>query len=775
MSGSDVTRWSLGVDLGTSFSAAAIATAERVESIEVSGERRVASTVLLDESGRLVAGTLAQRMVGRAPERAERNPKRYVGRRPMLLGGEPVTVQRALAALLDLFVTEARRRFDGAAPASLVLTHPVAWSPAQRQVLLEVAEVVLPGRPVELIEEPVAAAVHYSHTHAADGIGGRDSVAVYDLGGGTFDTAVLAVEGSGFTVVGGPGGDPEIGGETFDERVFHHFGAQLTRLAPEWWEQVSTNPDRRWLAAAAELLTEARLAKESLSDYEDASQYVAGADVDVRITRAEFDALVGEDVRRTTRLLAQSIEGSGRAPGDLRGIFLTGGASRIPLVRDALRAQYDGLVRTWQDPKTVVALGAARWAQRTLTARPVTAPRRPGGGLSVLATDVIDAQAVNGALYTWSAGPDGHVVRKLDRGGRVERELPMTRVTGWTIAEDLVLVAERREQAVRVHALSPELIIRSTTDLLTAHDPWLVAQGGQGWVFLRGPSTRPVDNSVGLPWGETGDLQVVLIRPATSFAPVNPTPRPLGPAATWYINEDGTRRRLLDPAMPTSVPPTALGDGRGAAVVLGKITKRRTGLRSSVVVPSQTVATVDADGTLAVVAEQLDATALWVHQVLRRDSWYLGTNVGLETYAGTDRKLFVERPRAGAARWVATANRMYGVVQDSLVPNRGLSLHLYDDRSPRSLGTFPGLLGNLASVVPAEAPRLRVDGDVLWLGAQVGEGTSQILRVTGTRVDQAAAAEGWLEPVGQGFALHSPETPPGDSRTTPATLVRLPE
>ncbi|MBM7773401.1 actin-like ATPase involved in cell morphogenesis [Actinokineospora baliensis] len=770
-----MTRWSLGVDLGTSFSSAAIATATQVESLEVSGERRIPSTIVLDESGALVAGTLAQRMVGRGPERGERNPRRYVGRRPMLLGGEPVTAQRALAALLELVVGEARTRFDGSAPASLVLTHPVAWSPAQRQVLLEVAEVVLPGRPVELVEEPVAAAVHYSHTHAADGIGGRDSVAVYDLGGGTFDTAVLTAEGSGFSVVGSPGGDPEIGGETFDERVFHHFGAQLGRLAPEWWEQVSSNPDRRWQAAAAALLTEARLAKESLSEHEDAVQYVPGADTDVRITRAEFDALVGEDVRRTTRLLAQSIEGSGRDPRDLRGIFLTGGASRIPLVRDALRAQYDGLVRTAPDPKTVVALGAARWAQRTLTARPVTAPRRPGASaLPVLATDVLDAQAANGAIYTWGVGAGGHQIRKLDRGGRVERELPMSLVTGWAIADDLVLVAERREQVVRVHALSPELIIRSTTDLVTAHDPWLLAQGGHGWVFLRGPSTGPVDNTVGLPWGETGDLQVVVIRPAASFTPVNAVPRPLGSTATWFVNEDGVRRRLLDQAMPTSVPPTALGDGRTAAVVLGKITRRRTGLRTSTIVPSQVIGTVDAEGQLTVIAEQQDTTGLWVHQALERDGWFLSTNSGLETFAGPDRSLFVERPRAGAARWVATANRVYGVVQDSLVPNRGLALHMYDERAPRGLGTYPGLLGNLASVDRAEAPRLRVDGDLLWVGTRMSEGISQVLVVNGARVEQVAAAEGWLEPVGQGFALHAPDTAPGDSRTGPATLVRLP-
>jgi molecular chaperone DnaK (HSP70) len=332
--------WCLGADLGTSFSAAAFAVGDRVEVLEVGRERRIPSTVVLD-NGRLVAGTLAQRLTGRAPERAERNPKRYVGRGPMLLGGSPVEARDAMAALLELFVTEGRTRFDGAEPVAVVLTHPVAWDEARRTVLAEAAKQVVPKAELCLETEPAAAAVHYAATYGlADG--GR--VAVYDLGGGTFDSAVLATNGSGFTVIGRPGGDDEVGGESFDERVYAHFGEQLAERAPQWWEQVISSPERRWLAAAADLLTEARAAKETLSEYDTASQYISGADVDVEISRAELEDLIGADVIRTAETLDETIRQADGKTSGLAGIFLTGGASRIPLVGRTLRP------RRWSIP-----------------------------------------------------------------------------------------------------------------------------------------------------------------------------------------------------------------------------------------------------------------------------------------------------------------------------------------------------------------------------------------------------------------------------------------
>ncbi|MEV7805694.1 Hsp70 family protein [Microbispora sp. NPDC088329] len=352
-------RWSLGVDLGTSFSAGATAADGRVDVLEVGGERRLPSTVLLNEQGVLVAGRVAHRALMRYPERAERNPKRYVGRSTMLLGAVPVDVKDALAALLELFVAEGRTRFDGAAPSVVVLTCPVAWREDRRAVLSAVGHAVVPRARVVIVEEPVASALHYASMH---GVSGGGNVAVYDLGGGTFDTAVLAAKGGDFDVIGEPGGDDMIGGEVFDERVYAFLGGQLERSAAEWWTEISTNPDRKYRAAAADLLDEARLAKETLSAYETASQYVGGADVDVEISRADLHALVGPDIVRTADILDETIVRAKIDKRRLSGIFLTGGASRMPLVHETLRARHGGLVRTYDDPKIVVALGAARLA-----------------------------------------------------------------------------------------------------------------------------------------------------------------------------------------------------------------------------------------------------------------------------------------------------------------------------------------------------------------------------------------------------------------------------
>jgi hypothetical protein len=796
-----VTKWVLGVDLGTSFSAAAIATGDRVEVLEVGGEHRVPSTVLLAEDGRLLAGTYAQRKVGQLPDRAERNPKRYVGQVPMLLGGVQVSADRALAALLTLFVDEARRRFDSTEPAKVVLTHPVAWTARQRAVLAGAAEQVLPGVEVTLVEEPVAAAVHYAHDAPEHAPGGH--VAVYDLGGGTFDAAVLATDRDGFRVVGRPGGDPDIGGEVFDRLVYEHFGVQLAHDVPEWWEQVQTSPERRWLSAGADLLAEARRAKEALSAYPTTSHYVSGADIDVHLDRAELDELIGADVARTAQILAETIGSIGQAPGDLRAIYLTGGASRTPLVESTLRAAYDGLVHTWQDPKTVVALGAARWAGRAAgvtravvapPAQPKTTPPRPASPAApfpVVADGVGEAVAAAGALYVWVQPSDGramHRIRRIDpRTGQPQAERPFGRqLVGWAVSDAGLLLAERRGATVALHAVSPQLEIRSTVVFPSRYDPFLVVDGAVGWAFVRSSDTRTVDGANRRwyergsgAWGEVGELAV---RVVNLSGPGPSAPRSLGPTTFWFLDDNGAHRRLLDPTSPTGSVPAALGDGGACGLVMG---------RSAQQVPWQAVGSVGPAGEFGVVVEQRarNAEAPWVHQVLRRATprgavappWLLATSVGLETYgdlrAGRDRRLFLPRPPAGAARWVVAGRNAFGVATEHTLENRGASLHVLVDGRRRDLGRWPALLGNLAAADPADAPRIRADGDDIWLGVTDGTG-SQLIRAGVGDARVAAKAPGRLEPVGRvggsAFALHVPSAAPGEPRRAPGLLVRLP-
>ncbi|HZG91161.1 MAG TPA: Hsp70 family protein [Pseudonocardia sp.] len=777
-----MTLWALGVDIGTSYCAGAVAVGDRVEILEVGGERRVPSTVLLDEDGRLLAGAHARSAAARSPDRAERNPKLYIGRAPMLLGGEAVTAADAIAALLSLFVHEARRRHDGTDPAEVVVTHPVAWTDGQRAELAEAATRVLPGSGVTLLAEPVAAAVHYLHEGGTAG----ERFAVYDLGGGTFDTAVLAAGRSGFHVVGRPGGDPDIGGEAFDRLVYAHFGAQLAHASPEWWEQVRTSPERRWLAAAAELLAESRAAKEALTDLDTTSRYVAGADADVRMTRAELDELIEPDVRRTALLLAETVAVAG---GALRGVFLAGGASRIPLVERTLRQAHGGLVRTWQDPKVVVALGAARWARQRLAAghaRPPTGPRASGrrarAPFVVLADAVLDARVAAGGVCTLSA-PDGpgrpHRVARRDAGdGRTGREVPVDETVGWAVSDAGVVVAARRAGELRCHALDAGLALRRTTDVLEGN-PLLVADGDLAWVLLR-TGVGPAPGAR----GELGELSVQVLRLGGGAVDPPRAPVRLGPAVHLFLDDGG---EFLDPTAPTSGVPVLLGDGRSCALVIGRPAGRSTrGRREQRDDPRQSLGLLAGEGTFSPLVDQRarGAATPWVHQVLRPTGsgpWLLATSVGLEAFdelrSGTGRRLFLARPPGGAVQWVPAGRQVFGVAVEDARTGRGLSLHALLGGRRRELARWPSLLGSPAAARPTGAPRIRVDGERIWVGAGDGAGGSHLVLADRDGARVVASVPGWLEPVGRVgdavLARHVPESAPGDARTAAGLLVRL--
>ncbi len=813
-------EWSLGVDLGTSYCAGATVVVSgdeaRIEPLEVAGERRVPSTVLLD-GDRLLAGTHAQRAMGRSPDRAERNPKNYVGRTPMLLGSTPVTAEDALAAQLRGFVTEARRRFDDTLPSTLVLTHPVAWTENQRGVLRAAATAVLPTVTLHLLDEPVAAAWHYAHEHHLEP---GDGVAVYDLGGGTFDAAVLVARADGFEVVGSPGGDTEIGGESFDERVFSHFAEQLERLAPEWWAEVTGDPDdHRSATALAELLREARLAKEALSDYPTASQYVSGADTDVTITRDEFEAMIGEDVDRTDRLMAEVITGSRLDPASLRGIFLTGGASRTPLVQTTLKARHANLVRTWSDPKVCVALGAARWAaaqnrgttivvdpvprERAAPGRVDPVPRgsgrtgRPPAGsrLEPVVDGVASARVNQGWLYTLGAPePSGRTVmqRHSPQDGRPDRYATFGPVCGWVASDHGLLVAERIGPGVALHAFGPDLTLHSTRIVTAPGDPVLALQDDVGWAMVPDGQVRPVGPADRLPFGEMGTVAVETVRLGVpAGVPQGPGRTVLGRSASWFVDEDGRTRRLLDPAASGGAPLSVLGDGIGAGVVLGGPVRGRGGLGSLLGggqaqgAAHQSLYVLTALGPQQIGERHPGPDTAWVHQMARLPGpgpWYLATSAGLETAEsltpGAGRRIFVQRPPAGAARWVPAGAIAFGVVVDRIVGAGGLSLHVVSGGRRRELGRWPGLLGNPVSTWAADRPRIVAATGRMWAGVVNDAGGSDLVRADVDGAAVLASAPGWLEPVGRAgdalFALHAPDDAPGERRRGVGRIVRVP-
>ena len=380
----------LAIDFGTSFTTAAMRVGAEPVLVEIDEKSRLPSAVFLEDDGRIAVGWTAEAHAAGAPDRFERAPKRYLGKRAMILGGEPVRVAEAVGAVLDVVWEESLARFGGTAPGEVRLTHPASWGAERRGALGEAAGVAGIADPV-FVPEPVAAAVHLADEHVHEG----EPVAVYDLGGGTFDTTVLRRTTEAFEIVGSPGGIDRLGGEDFDQRLYLHLGEALASVAPEAWEALRFSEERSWRKANIDFLAEARRAKETLSRATSAAIYLgAPVDRELRITRPEFESLVRADIEATVRVLDETLGRAGVAKDGLAALYLVGGSSRIPLVSRLVGDFFGRTPSTWGDPKTVVALGAVRAAPRTVA--PVAGA--PGG---------VAPAALSGVTPVAAASPPG--------------------------------------------------------------------------------------------------------------------------------------------------------------------------------------------------------------------------------------------------------------------------------------------------------------------------------------------------------------------------------
>jgi hypothetical protein len=227
--------------------------------VEVEDSRRFPSGVLLGEDG-LVVGRAAVNQARRRPERFERCPKRLVGKTAVRLGGQVVVVVEMVAAVLDRVVGAARVRQGDSDPDWVRLTHPANWRGDRLEVLREAARRAgIEG--VELLSEPEAAAWYF----VADRRGNEpevavgQAVAVYDLGGGTFDTAILRRDEHGFALIGSPGGgDDWLGGEDFDQQLIDHVLGHVFTRDRDVWQHLTQASTPAWQRAQMVLRDDAR-------------------------------------------------------------------------------------------------------------------------------------------------------------------------------------------------------------------------------------------------------------------------------------------------------------------------------------------------------------------------------------------------------------------------------------------------------------------------------------------------------------------------------------
>jgi hypothetical protein len=363
--------WVLAVDFGTSNTTAAFADdGAPAVVLEVDNSKYLPSVVMADEAGTLVTGKAAARQALAFPDRAERVPKRaLVNGGPVVLGGREFAAAARAAAVLTKVYGEAVRFHGGTAPSKVILTHPARWGQPLLGRLREAAALAGITDPA-LLSEPEAAAWFYSPPLAGQ------VVAVFDLGGGTLDTAVLRAAGGGFEIAGPPGGDADLGGEDFDGLLLDWVGELARERDADAWEELSGD-GRRAARDRARLRAEVTAAKEALSDHPFYSVVVDGFAEEFRVTRSELEKLIGPPVQRAVEEMARTIRAAGITGGQLAGLYLTGGSSRTPLIAQQLAAALDVLPQLRDDPKAVVALGALSAHHASDTRRPAAARTPP--------------------------------------------------------------------------------------------------------------------------------------------------------------------------------------------------------------------------------------------------------------------------------------------------------------------------------------------------------------------------------------------------------------
>lgn len=351
--------YSLGVDLGTTFVAAALASATRVEMFTL-GDRSVVipATVYLREDGTLVTGEAASLRAVSSPDRVSREIKRRLGNpTPVMLGGQPHSVTALLGTLLRDVVQKVIET-EGEPPDRVVLTHPANWGPFRRALFEEVPQHAGLENP-PMVTEPEAAAAHYAASRLlADG----QTVAVYDLGGGTFDATVLRKLPAGVEILGTPEGVERLGGVDFDEAIFSHVDYAADGALSELDMRDPQN-----VVALARLRQDCILAKEALSvDTETVLPvFLPGRHFDVRITRSDFEDMVRAPIESTIGALSRTLHSAQVKPTDLSAVLLVGGSSRIPLVAQMVAAELGRPTVVDTHPKYAVALGAATLASQT--------------------------------------------------------------------------------------------------------------------------------------------------------------------------------------------------------------------------------------------------------------------------------------------------------------------------------------------------------------------------------------------------------------------------
>ena len=347
----------VGIDLGTTFSEIAIVEGGKPEIIpNAEGERITPSVVAFTEEGERIVGTLARRQAITNPERTILEIKRKMGtdyrvRIQTQAGTKEYSPEEISAMILQKLKTDAEERL-GHPIKKAVITCPAYFNNMQRQATKDAGRIA--GLDVvRVINEPTAASLAYGLDKEGD-----QTILVYDLGGGTFDVSILEI-GEGVFEVVATGGDNQLGGKDFDERI-------MNWLVDEF--KAETGIDlRKDLSAMQRLKDAAENAKKELSFKQETPIHLPYITADAsgpkhlekKLTRAKLESLIGDLLERSVTLAQQTLKEAKMTEKDIDQVVLVGGSTRIPKVQQLLEKIIPGKINKEINPDEVVALGAA--------------------------------------------------------------------------------------------------------------------------------------------------------------------------------------------------------------------------------------------------------------------------------------------------------------------------------------------------------------------------------------------------------------------------------
>jgi molecular chaperone DnaK len=366
----------IGIDLGTTNSVVSVMQGgEPVVIPNQEGARTTPSVVAITKTGERLVGQVAKRQAITNPENTVYSIKRFMGRRydevteeakrvpyrvvkgphddaRVEISGKPYSPPEISAMILQK-LKSAAEDFLGEKVSKAVITVPAYFNDSQRQATKQAGEIA--GLEVlRIINEPTAAALAYGLDKKKD-----ETIAVYDLGGGTFDISILEV-GEGVVEVKSTNGDTHLGGDDIDQVIVEYMGTEFKRD-----QGIDVSKDRMAIQRLKEAAEKAKIELSQLQETEINLPFLTAdasgpKHMQLKLTRAKLEQLMEDLLQRTVGPVKQAMNDASLTPDKIDEVVLVGGSTRIPRVVDIVKNLFNGKEpHKGVNPDEVVAVGAA--------------------------------------------------------------------------------------------------------------------------------------------------------------------------------------------------------------------------------------------------------------------------------------------------------------------------------------------------------------------------------------------------------------------------------